>query len=244
MGVFPTGFEPKYPAPEVFDRWVEVAARVEDRDPVAVREFYDATGRVLGWMDVHGAQSGDGVEPLVGHVIQPDLLGPPALSEAQCVALLTAVVNGELDGGRGESDYALELLSAALEQPRLTDLIYWPKRELDPATIVELARRHRGAALNPFLDSSAAVPEDAPVARRRYPPERALRESRELLVRLVEHEAIELHLGEWTAWDLALLQGPVRPEALGAWLEAHEGVSEVYASDDELKRVTATRADS
>jgi len=57
------------------------------------------------------------------------------------------------------------------------------------------------------------------------------------LVRLVEEEAIELHVGESTARELALLEGPVHAEALGAWLESHEGIAEVHASDDELERI-------
>ncbi len=242
MVPFPAGFEPSYPDVACFARWVELAAAVGDRDPVSIRACYEATGRLLGWMDVHEAQSGGGLDPLVGFVIQRDLTEAPQLTDEQCVTLLEAIMEGTLDTERGELRYALKLLQAALEQPRLTDLIYWPRVEFKPARVVELAREYKAADLNPYLDPLAAVPCGASSTLIRYPSSRSRAFARELLARLAEEARISLHLGERTAWDLALYEGFPTGVTLGAWLEVHEGIEEVSGSDDELNRtLEATR---
>lgn len=211
--------------PSDFDALVELAARIENRSESGERtyELYTRCERVLGWFDVHGAQSADGVAPLMGYLLQPDVLKPKGLDDEQLLALVGWLMGGGVASRYGEGDYVLDVLATELNQGALSDLLFYPRDELTPERFFEVAKNRHGDELLPFL-SEGCVPRPAP----QHPEASSLALSRRLLAELARDGLIALSMGETTARSLALA---LPTENLADWLVDAEGIAELFADD-------------
>src|SRR5690606_34836829 len=59
------------PTPPVPASLLDDLSAVESREPEAVGRVFAATGKLVGWMDVHGASSGIGYEAFAALLLAP-----------------------------------------------------------------------------------------------------------------------------------------------------------------------------
>lgn len=223
--------------PSDFEVLVQLTERIENREESGERtyELYARCERVLGWFDVHGAQSADGVPPLLGYTLQPDVLALRGLNDEELLTLAAWLMGDGAAGCQyGEDEFARRVLATELKQGALTDLLYFPRDELTPARFLELAKNHHGDNLLPYL-SEGCGPMSAP----QHPDAVSLALARRFLAELARDGMIALSMGESTAHALALALPMV--ENLADWLVDAEGVAELFVGDEDvdaaLKRV-------
>lgn len=211
---------------------VPIVERIEARDPRAVRELFEQTGKVVGVVDAHHARESEGLDAFIARCLAPPLPQPGGLTGAEVVELVRRIT--VWPWLEGQQDYALEILCNEFDQPYLNALIYWPRdlEELAPERIVRLAHEVKGAALADFLDEGCQ-PVDPGVMPER-PKQAMLALARELLVRLVERDLIQITHGEMAAQALAHVLDGLQPSALGQCLIECDAVDEVWADDETL----------
>ena len=178
--------------PERRDHLVELCESIVDRvvsgEPAAgsIYEFNRAVERVFGPTTFRGVFGSEEPADFVDRILTrvPDEL--PDISDAEAEEMVRRIQSDDVDDR--ESWYWVRLLAEHFEQPRFSDLVYWPSRELEPAEIVSAARR-ADDALDAYLDASAHGPVD-----RREPQgsPRARRAARRLLQELSRFELLEV----------------------------------------------------
>lgn len=217
--------------PSDFDALVKLAERIENRDESGERtyEVYTRCERVVGWFDVHGAQSADGVPPLMGYLLQPDVLSPQGFDDDQLLELVRwlLVPNPTPWEPRfecGEDEYVRRVLATELKQGSLLDLLYFPRNELTPERFLEVAKSCHGDDLLPFLSEDCVA-----VAAPQHPDATSLALSRRFLAELARDGMIALSMGETAAHALALALPTM--ENLADWLVDAEGIAELFADD-------------
>lgn len=220
--------------PGDFDELVALAERIENRAESGQRthELFTRCRRLLGWFDVHGAQSANGVAAELGYLVQSDVLQPLGLSDAQLLELVRwLVVPAERTSGpraeHGQEAYVRRVLKVELAQGSLHDLLYFPREELSPDRFLNVARL-QGEDLRPFLSVDCE-----PRSFTTQPQAPWLAKSRALLAELARDGHIFLSLGETCAHSLALTL-PTLESGLGDWLVDADGIAEVLADDATL----------
>jgi len=212
---------------------VALANQIESRDHHAIREMFDQTGRVVAWLDVRSAAGSTGIEPFVERLLLPEVLERPGLTDEEALQLLDLVESASLRPALHH--YALDLLTVELDQPYLTDLIYWPGPDApgDGSALLALARSTKGDALQRYLDPMCSPKAPGVLT---LPSRSVLAAVRPVLVAMAEAGEVELQSGERAAAWLALGLADMRTGAdLAARMCADaSGIEEVFADDETL----------
>ncbi|HEY8428587.1 MAG TPA: hypothetical protein VIL20_09445 [Sandaracinaceae bacterium] len=216
------------PAPRVPASLLRDLAAIEDREPEAVRRVFATTGKLVGRMDVRAAEASTGLETLAAILLAP----PPDLTKLDR-ATAVELVHRLSEYSEADAHRALDALTRALDQPALSDLVFYPREELSSEQVVELATTLRGEALAPYLDPMCGVPLEHVEPR---PPEALLARCRAVLAALHVEGAIEISYGEQAAEAFARrVEGRATPGELAELaLEPEAGLAEVYLDDDAL----------
>lgn len=231
---FPKHLTPELVTVDALAELVQIAGRVEKRDTSATREFFEKTNRLVGWLDVHSAVSGEGVQAFVQRLCLPERDGRPVPSAEECHQLLAFARQGREQAVL--QSYALQLLEDALQQARLSDLIYWPRPGLDLADdeFLAIAKTKKGRALIPYLDPACGPNERLwlPVAA----DANTRRRIRRTLAAMVEAEELLIMLGEVLVSRIAQSLTSIRSSAAFADLlcESGAGAGELFADDEQL----------
>jgi hypothetical protein len=178
----------------------EIVSRVvSGRRPVQlIYAFNRETGRVFGPTTFRGVFGSEECEDFVERILTtlPEPL--PEVTDAEAEEMVRRIQDGAVDDR--ESWYWVRLLAQHYDQPRFSDLIYWPSRELRPAEIVGAARLG-DEELDDYLDPAAW---GRPTANR--PPEGSLaarRTARRLLQEMSRLEMLEVVDGDAAVDTLA-----------------------------------------
>jgi hypothetical protein len=220
-----------FPArPEMPAELPGLVAAVGDGDAGAVQRVFDLTGKLVGKSDVRGAQASATVADLAESLLDPED-DHSALSDADAAELVNLVRGSNLSDA--DLRRAMRRFESGLDQPALSDLIFWPKRELSASELVAAARGKKGRELVALLDPTCGIPEER-MARAPHPG--ALAAARRVLVQLVVREQIDLGSGETAAAGLARLASDATSleEIVARFIEI-DGILEVYADDDRLR---------
>lgn len=206
--------------------------RIESKDLGATRDLFELTGRLVGPWDVKAAHGGIGLREFVRSLLLPEVESSSNMSDAELEAAIGSISRAELK--EAETGRLLKVLELELDQPYISDLIFWPAREFTSREIVDLARTKKGAALAPYLDPMCKPKKEG---ARSAPPAKTLRAVRATLVEMVLAEEIELSSG-YVADELAAALPTLSDgDALAEWLcRPQSGIGEVYADDEALGR--------
>jgi hypothetical protein len=74
----------------------------------------------------------------------------PDISDDEYVEIIRRLCRCE--ASEAETTFWIQLLRVNLENPEISDLIYWPKREMTPAEILREARSYKPIVIPPYRD--------------------------------------------------------------------------------------------